>query len=245
VPILQNCENEVDGVKCKGIVEINKALFKIGQCPLQKVEAKRKRTREIKFDLTVQRKMEQFKLYKAEHGHCNVPRPPNPKNNTLSYFVRSIRKAFSEREKGAESVWLTDELVAGLDSMGFEWKRQKTFKDHLMELKRFKEENGHCNVTVSHGDEPLRKWVREVCFHYKKHQKGEQAKIGDSKIAESDSMGFVWISRMTFNDHFMELKRFREENGHKHVPQGHELIVFVCRMHCKSYARGIQQAPIW
>jgi hypothetical protein len=124
----------------------------------------------------------ELKKFKAEHGHCRVP-----KNTPLGEQCVGRRRA---RKRGQ----LTDDQIAELTALDFCWDvieadRQK----FLAELTKFKAEHGHCNVPR---DTPLGRQCRTVYFNRKieEAKKGGLSERWKKFIAELDALGFPWAT---------------------------------------------------
>ncbi|KAL7525633.1 hypothetical protein ACHAXR_001088, partial [Thalassiosira sp. AJA248-18] len=82
------------------------------------------------------------------------------------------------------------------------------------ELNKFKEEKGHCNVPYQYSANPqLGIWVKEQRALCKK------GKLREDRIEYLDSIGFCWdYLKDKWDQHFKDLKQFKEENGHCNIP---------------------------
>lgn len=63
---------------------------------------------------------EELVAFRQKYGHCRVPHGFGP-NKQLSWWVMNIRAQYPKYSAGERS-WLTDERVAMLDEIKFEWK---------------------------------------------------------------------------------------------------------------------------
>ena len=86
-------------------------------------------------------RFEELAKYKAEQGHCNVPRS----QGSLGGWVTNQRTLF-RKEK------LSTERKQRLDNIGFEWGPSKgiptTWDERLDELKEYKAEHGNCKTAT-------------------------------------------------------------------------------------------------
>ena len=107
--------------------------------------------------------------YKAKTGHCIVPQgfKENPK---LAGWVRTQRAQYKLLKEGKKSS-ATEERVAKLDSIGFEWACGTSIVEwtKMYEcLKLYKAKTGHCNVPHRFKDIPrLGPWVTTQRYQYK------------------------------------------------------------------------------
>ena len=111
--------------------------------------------------------------YKADHGHCNVPRS----QGSLGEWVIRQRQAY---KKGK----LSEERVQKLGELGFVWNPQPAWDESLGELMKYKDEHGHCSVPRRHG--PLGKWVSRQRQAYKTD------KLSEERVQKLEDLGFGW-----------------------------------------------------
>ena len=152
----------------------------------------------------------ELQLFREEHGHCKVPHR-YPQNPFLGVWVCVQRRCFKEGK-------LAEDKVARLEELGFVWDvTEEAWEKNFLELKRFREEHGHCKVPWGYPQNPsLGVWV---CDQRKKFKKG---KLAEDRIARLEELGFVWdVFEEVWEKNFLELKRFQEEHGHCKVPRGY------------------------
>uniref|UniRef100_UPI00214BFF36 helicase associated domain-containing protein n=1 Tax=Chlamydia suis TaxID=83559 RepID=UPI00214BFF36 len=150
----------------------------------------------------------ELKRFREEHGHCKVPHR-YPQNPQLASWVRNQRTDFKEGK-------LAEDRVARLEEIGFVWDVLKeVWEENFLELKRFREEHGHCKVPTRYPQNPfLGVWVSHQRAGFK------EGKLSEDKIARLKELGFVWdVFEEVWEKNFLELQRFREEHGHCKVPQ--------------------------
>ena len=84
---------------------------------------------------------------------------------------------------------LRKERIDALEEIGFEWDARKaTWRRRFEELKRFQEENGHCNVPQRHAGE-LRQLGIWVMTQRKVYKAGKMSK---ERIDALEEIGIVW-----------------------------------------------------
>ena len=169
--------------------------------------------------------------YKEENGHCNVPNS----EGSLGNWVIKQRYLYRKRDDG-EQTPLTDERIAALGAMGFEWDgtgvnnpgnpNDELWYEMLGKLGEYKEENGHCNVPRSQGK--LGQWVKNQRSEYQKRRVGKKTSLTDDRVAALESMEFEWVGTGTnksgksnddlWNERLVELRDYKEENGNCNVP---------------------------
>jgi len=186
---------------------------------------------------------ERFKdlmAFKAEFGHCNVPKTRSKKSRNNKYlslgqWCGDVRQSYITIEQGKipNQFKLSKADIKLLENAGFEWSRgqkkctfDERFKDHLMV---FKAEFGHCNVpqTRSRNNKylSLGVWRTHVRQSYKSIKEGgipKCNKLSKADIQRLENVGFE-LSRgqkkCTFDERSEDLMAFKAEFGHCNVPQ--------------------------
>lgn len=88
------------------------------------------------------RRFYELREYKSIHGHCNVS-AIDPTYKSLGVWVALNRTKKRKNE-------LDDFYIEKLNSIGFEWDvNQAVWLEKYALLKKYKSENGHCNVPLS------------------------------------------------------------------------------------------------
>jgi superfamily II DNA or RNA helicase len=151
---------------------------------------------------------EELLNYKNQHGHCNVPQ--TKKSAQLGAWVNQQRFLYKKEN-------LIQERVLKLDSIGFEWDptdcRWQQFFD---ELKKFKDQFGHCRVPQKTHSNSLGKWVSHQRQNYAK------GRLQIEKIGQLESLNFDWNPNDTdWKDLFEELKVYKQEHGDCNVPRSY------------------------
>ncbi len=146
--------------------------------------------------------------FKNLYGNCNVPRGWQ-RNPELSNWVNRQRRQYKTGQ-------LDEEQIKKLEDVGFLWDiRQNIWEKRFSELSLFKAKIGHCDVPDKWGENPkLSHWVGVQRRNYSK------GKINRERITRLNEIGFVWEPiDATWSERFSELIKFKELNGHCHVPQ--------------------------
>jgi hypothetical protein len=134
-------------------------------------------------------RVEDLKKYKAIHGHVNVKIPDD---KSLSQFCANARYARKNPGKGMQ---LTEERIAALDSVGFDWETQeyvtKSFEERLEDLNNYKAEHGHVNVRIAE-DQSLGQFCANVRYTRRRPEKEGTRKLTEDRIAKLDALGFEW-----------------------------------------------------
>ena len=116
----------------------------------------------------------ELKKYKAENGHCDVPRS----HLELGNWVNTQRTAYKK--------YLSEERINRLNEIGFSWEvHNDGWEAKFKELKKYKEENGHCNVPQRHPGLGNRANNQRHLF-----RKGNRL---DNRIKRLQDIGFQWV----------------------------------------------------
>jgi hypothetical protein len=169
---------------------------------------------------------ERFKdlmAFKAEFGHCNVPRTNSINNKkywSLGKWCGHVRISYESIKEGGtpRSYKLSKSDMKRLENAGFEWCRlvavaaatsanqkswvQKTFDEHFKDLMVFKAKFGHCNVPKTQPKNnskrlPLGTWCNNIRQAYKAIQNGSNPgrKLSKADIKRLENAGFEWKMR--------------------------------------------------
>ena len=208
-----------------GILPRNRrvALEDVGFCISMFDELPRARS-VINRRATWEERYKELKEYKAEYGHCVVPKNYGP----LGSWVRAQRHSLKDDDYEAfeDGGQLSRERVEKLDELEFvwdvhKWQWQQTFNEVL----QYKEEHNHTNVPMSYGGLGL--WVFNQRKNYNLYKKGKQSGITSSRVELLQSIGFEfdlgqkiqsaaderWQMRLN------ELKTYKETYGSFNVKQ--------------------------
>ncbi len=176
-------------------------------------------------------RIQDLKDYKAEFGHCNVPRVYE-KDQSLGSWCHVLKISYRQIKDGEKPMKkLSPEKIQALEDVGFEWTRrrpprekveQKSFDQRLVELQVFKIKYGHLRVT-----EKLDKNLAHFCNHIRtarryRDQKFNVMLITPERIKALDDLGFEWVPSMprsgaSFDIRLGQLKAFKEKYGHLQV----------------------------
>ncbi|KAL3936285.1 MAG: hypothetical protein SGBAC_008367 [Bacillariaceae sp.] len=165
-----------------------------------------------------QKHYEELKVYKGQHGHCNVP-ARYEKNRRLGIWVSAQRQQYKmvrqlpDATKGRRSTSLTQERIGLLNDLGFTWtiRSRDTFGEswnsRFEDLREFRRIHGHCNVPSKYAENPeLGIWVGTQRTQYRLHMKGRESgnltmsNMNEDRIRALDSLGFSWVQRLPRSD---------------------------------------------
>ena len=145
--------------------------------------------------------------FKAEHGHCDVPRRYK-QNQSLAIWVANLRA----RNKRA---LLSPKKRRMLEEVGFSWASTRSkWQRMIEELRDFIAINGHSIVPTGYEKCPeLAIWVRNLRKECRR--KGVSAR----RINELQEIGFVFeVLDKRWMEKCEQLKMFKESFGHCRVP---------------------------
>lgn len=186
----------------------------------------------------------QLCAFKSKYGHCNVPFSRSKANGEefegLGTWVQRQRAAKKRTKTG---FLFPPDRLARLEEIGFLWDaRDVIWNEKFQELKKFREDHGHCNVPRENkGNTKLRTWLktqRTIC-NQGKMRSDRKAKLisidfdgsgmidqpvtktGDEK--EELSTGTLQCqTQQQWNESFGNLVEFKYNHGHWRVPHLYE-----------------------
>mmetsp|Transcript_16763 Transcript_16763/g.31759 ORF Transcript_16763/g.31759 Transcript_16763/m.31759 type:complete len:583 (+) Transcript_16763:365-2113(+) len=98
---------------------------------------------------------------------------------------------------------------------------EKKWNDHLMELREFKKQHGHCLVPHTFPEnQSLARWVKRQRRQYKLLQDGDTSStMTQDRVELLNREGFVWDSHeAVWRERYEQLVRYKEQHGHCRVP---------------------------
>jgi hypothetical protein len=180
--------------------------------------------------------------YKEKYGHVNVSRKTD--NKSLFNWCTNIKSARKNPETCKRK--LTQERIAALDAIGFEWRSEKinpftSFQDRVKAMSEYKEINGHLNVT-SKANKSLNDWCQNIRNARNKPGEGTM-KLTQELIALLDAIGFDWNPIRgqrgnNFQDRVAALREYKVKNGHINVIQKDDKSLFTWCTNIRSARRG-------
>mmetsp|Transcript_16313 Transcript_16313/g.35243 ORF Transcript_16313/g.35243 Transcript_16313/m.35243 type:complete len:572 (-) Transcript_16313:20-1735(-) len=242
---LEAAASSADAETLSGILPKNRliALEEVGFCrsmfdkPRARSVGDRRATWEERYSELVE--------YKAEHGHCVVPKNYGP----LGSWVRAQRHLMKEKGTMGSSFesdgLLSQERVGGLDRLGFVWDvHQWQWNQKYHELLLYKVKHNDTNVPMSYGGLGL--WVFNQRAHYNSFLKGKQSGMTPSRLELLKNIGFEfdlgkkilsaaderWQMRLN------ELKEYEEKWGSFNVKQNHNSSLYNWCQHQKAKLQG-------
>mmetsp|Transcript_12717 Transcript_12717/g.27852 ORF Transcript_12717/g.27852 Transcript_12717/m.27852 type:complete len:652 (+) Transcript_12717:232-2187(+) len=164
---------------------------------------------------------EQLLIYKKEHGDIYVAQKYKQNGVKLGKWAYKLRTRGKEKMLGN----LTEDQVARLDRVGFEWKNRHTFTswdDRYSELVEFYQNNGKWPPRAykqaeeeAAGRGGLGDWVHVQRGKYRR----KNEKFMKERVPRLEAIGFEWTPhKSNFETRFKELVKFKNEYGHARVP---------------------------
>jgi len=127
-------------------------------------------------------RFDELVTYKQAHGNCDVPTEWT-QNQRLANWV-SMQRQTKKRDA------LPEAQIKLLDEIGFNWRAdhdRQSWEVRYAELLTFKEEHGHCDVSVRNPDNPsLGLWVANQRSNKKR------GKLTLEQVQLLDEVGFSW-----------------------------------------------------
>ena len=146
---------------------------------------------EQKTKKTFDQRIEDLRAYKKKHGHIRVKQRDD---KSLYEFCYNIRKVGKNPEKSTDrKLALTDDRIASLDALGFDWgytKVVKSFAQRIDDLRAYKEKHRHVNVKGKE-DKSLYLFCGNMRLARNRPEKSTVV-LTDDRIASLDALGFDW-----------------------------------------------------
>lgn len=205
-------------------VSRNRYLFNKGELEIEKVE----KLKLLQFEFTApktnawENKFEKLKAFYELKGHSNYQKSDG--DPSIYHWILGQRV---NRRKNK----LDPSQIAKLDSIKFIWEpnskgaspRDDEWFNRLVELKRYKDEFGHVNVSqLDTKYKKLGRWLNDqrVMKKGRKNSKGETIYISQEREDFLEELGVIWdMKEHEWNTKLNQLKEFFDLNGHFTVKQ--------------------------
>jgi hypothetical protein len=157
-----------------------------------------------------QERFNELKQYQQDHGNCLVP-GRYKENPPLGRWVESQRKQYHQymaaKKVGTLSgCAMTDERIALLEGIGFEWSVRKakrsglavykpglSWEERLEQLKEFKQAYGHCSVPYQFEQDPsFGRWVANQRNARRQLESGSYSSMTNERMELLNAIGFEW-----------------------------------------------------
>ena len=157
-------------------------------------------TSKDKIAISFEQRLEDLKAFKLKHGHLNLKKKENP---SLYNFCTNIRDARKNKSPGAKKMKVTEERIASLDTIGFDWDPRKKSRDQKELKKGEGAENRNIPHAYSSDKEEDLKSTKEPA---KKRRRTIETSGGNKKS-----------TKVSFQQRLDELKAYKDEHGHMNV----------------------------
>jgi superfamily II DNA or RNA helicase len=157
-----------------------------------------------------QERFDQLKLFKEQHGHCNVELVAD-EDDKLFCWVRFQRNALAQGK-------LDEDKKAQLDEIEFSWASKlidAKWEEMYERLRSYHSAHGNADVPNRWKEDlKLASWVMN------QRERRKKGIISDEQIQRLDALGFTWQHRErgAWEDRYQELIEFKEKHGHCNVP---------------------------
>ena len=208
-----------------------------------------------------EQRIDDLRAYKEKHWHVNVKQSDD---KSLFGFCNNIRWArdnpetynvalsiFARKNPGKPTLALTDERIASLEALGFEWNAnpniklcaqelwaQKSFERRMEQLRLYKEKQGHVNVKQSE-DKSLYQFCNTIRRARKNPNKSKMI-INDDRIASLSALGFEWTPEAQriedlkrFAQRMDDLRAYKERHGHVNVKGSEDKSLYTFCQHMR------------
>ena len=184
--------------------------------------ARAQASQEVTLNTQWEKRFAELVKYKADNGDCLVA-----SNTQLGSWVSKQRQMYKKKEKSENEIGRIEKL-SGIDfgwgaTLGTSQVTLNTKWDEMYaELVEYKEKNGHCKVPDSYKANGKRvgDWVNRQRILYKLFTEGKKSSMTQERINKLNSLKFVWVAKVTWEERFEELVEYKEKNGHCKVPTG-------------------------
>lgn len=199
-------------------------------------------------------RLQQLVDYKAQHGNLLIP-IRYKHNPSLGKFVHNTREQYKLFHKKTPAGYkkkcsLTPERIRQLDDVGFAWTTERTkqqtkeWQARFQQLKRFKEEYGHC--LVPHGyvrDPSFAEWIHRQRTSYNSKTTGPNNPMLEDRFQQLKALGFNFtVHSDKWMDHWNQLKDYKDQNGDCQVPTHYAQNPKLGRwVHTQRHQRRLQQ----
>jgi superfamily II DNA or RNA helicase len=158
---------------------------------------------------------QQLVAYKAEQGHCDVPRSYQTKDGlSLGDWVNNQR-TFKKRGN------LSAERIQRLETIGFVWSGEEArWETGYLQLVAYKAVEGHCNVPHRHQTKDgvhLGTWLNT------QRATKKRGKLSDERSDRLEAEGFFWSGEEArWETGYLQLVAYKAVEGHCNVPHRHQ-----------------------
>jgi superfamily II DNA or RNA helicase len=189
----------------------------------------------------------ELETYVREHGNPHVVRSyANTKLASWVWIQRQRRKG-TIKKNGETRDLMTTEQESLLDKLGFRWDaREEKWTEQFEELKRFKDQHGHCEAGQVEGEKSkLAAWVTV------QRSNNSSGKLQTERKAKLDSIKFQWTAEgneLKWQEMYELLKTYHAEHGDADVPfrskENRKLAAWVSHQRQRKKTGGLENKEI-
>ena len=175
-----------------------------------------------KYKSSFDKRLEELKIYKNRHGHCNVRMDENP---SLAKWVQNQINEYSKL-KHEKKTGMTMERASLLLSVGVEFEKQDSWEQKLQQMRKLQQKYGNQLdvANLAHEEtKQLRNWICNQRAQYKLYQQGKKSNLTPERIKSLNEISFDWGERITpWSTRFQELCQYKAMYGDCLVPQSYD-----------------------
>jgi len=155
------------------------------------------------------KQLTKLELFKAAHGHCEVPRDW-AEDPSMNSWISDQRDRFCKGQLAADR-------EEALNRLGFQWRTQADIQwdEHFERLVAYSKKYGNAQVPQTFAeDQKLANWCT---YQRERIRKG---KMPPERLERLEAIGFEWepVLERQWNEKFEKLRAFKDANGHCQVP---------------------------
>jgi hypothetical protein len=138
--------------------------------------------------------------FQRVHGHCNAAQSTDlgkwVKMQRETKAETDLKKAGTRPKRKKQRPCLSDERIAKLETIGFQWRVAKPpvgWESRFEQLKEYRSVHGHCNVPQSYEpDKPFGRWVMKQRCERSQKLRGLKSQMTAERESKLNEIGFEW-----------------------------------------------------
>jgi len=142
-------------------------------------------------------------VFKAKHGHCNVPKTPSSNHKALGKRCSSMRVSYKQIQEGkTPHRSISHDHIGRLEALGLEWVRntnQLSFEESFIELAVYKANHGTCNASTTRASEykSLGQWCSRSSLKQIQEGKTPRRPLSQDLMGRFRALHFEWEQEVT------------------------------------------------